>query len=163
MADIKMNRVDFRLVHGQVAGTWIKNLGANKIIILCDEVGNDPFMIEMFNLAAPAGCEISAYTVDAGCAAYANNEWGDEKIIVLFKNIKEALLAHDKGYDFTELNIGQVPKTEDRKQATNTVYLSEEEVDMLRQLSGKGVHVYFQPIPLEHPGELAEMAAKLGF
>lgn len=161
MANIKMNRVDFRLVHGQVAGTWIKHLSVNKIIILCDEVGNDPFMIEMFNLAAPAGCDIAAYTVDAGCDAYAKGEWGEENAIVLFKHIEEAKRARDAGYDFKELNVGQVPKGEGRKPVTNTVYISEAEMDTLRQLSESGVHVYLQPVPLEPPLELEQAAEKL--
>ena len=38
---IKMTRVDHRLLHGQVAFTWIKAVGADCILIANDDVAKD--------------------------------------------------------------------------------------------------------------------------
>lgn len=157
MANIMMNRIDFRLVHGQVAGAWIRNLGIAKIIILNDEVGNDPFMIDMYKLAAPAGCEITAYTVEAGCELYENGGWGEDKTLVLFKYVGDALQAWESGYEFTALNVGQVPSGQGKREISPAVSLGEAELATLRSLAEKGVRVYLQAAPIEEAIELSDI------
>ena len=41
MAEIKLVRVDYRLIHGQVATVWSKEANAQRIIICSDEVAKD--------------------------------------------------------------------------------------------------------------------------
>ena len=50
---IKMTRIDYRLLHGQVAFAWTKNLSANAILIANDDVVNDSFRKQTLNLAKP--------------------------------------------------------------------------------------------------------------
>lgn len=157
MANIMMNRIDFRLVHGQVAGTWIRNLGVTRIIILSDEVGSDPFMIDMYKLAAPAGCEINAYTVADGCKMYKDGDWGEDKTLVLFKYTREALAAWNNGFEFDALNVGQVPSGPGKRQITPAVSLDQAEMEELQQLSAKGVRVYFQAVPIEDALEFSDI------
>jgi len=163
MGVVTLTRVDFRLVHGQVAGTWIKQLSARKLIIMCDEVGNDPFMVEMFNLAAPPGCEIIAYPIDKGVEEWKANQFGDGRLIILFRYVESAKKAFDLGYNMESLNIGQVPGGPDRKHASNTVSLSKAELDMLLDMESKGVNVFFQPVPYEKVVKLEAVAKRMVF
>ena len=39
--DIRLARIDDRLIHGQVATAWSKMTGINRIIVVSDEVAND--------------------------------------------------------------------------------------------------------------------------
>jgi D-glucosaminate-specific PTS system IIB component len=163
MGVVTMSRVDFRLVHGQVAGTWIKQLAATKIIILCDEVGNDPFMVEMFNLAAPPGCEIIAYPIEKGVEEWKKDQFGDGRLIVLFRYIASAKKAYECGFEFESLDIGQVPGAPDRKWATNTVSLSQVELRTLEEFAQKGIKVYFQAVPYEKATDLSAVSQKMKF
>lgn len=36
-------RIDYRLIHGQVITKWLKRSNADKIIVIDDELYNDPF------------------------------------------------------------------------------------------------------------------------
>ena len=45
MADIKVARIDFRLIHGQVITKWIKYYPVDMIVIVDDALGSDDFMI----------------------------------------------------------------------------------------------------------------------
>ena len=41
MAKLKMTRVDYRLIHGQVAGQWTKFLDVDKVVIIDEESAHD--------------------------------------------------------------------------------------------------------------------------
>ena len=56
---IKLLRVDYRLVHGQVAISWSRHIGADCILVANDEVakdGNAPVNVKTFQAT---GNEIS--------------------------------------------------------------------------------------------------------
>ena len=50
---IKMVRIDERLIHGQVAMIWTKQLGVDRIIVVNDKAANDPIMTSTLKMAAP--------------------------------------------------------------------------------------------------------------
>lgn len=147
MSNIAMTRVDFRLVHGQVAARWTRTLGAIKIIVIDDNTANDPFMVDLFSMTAPAGSKILCYTMDKAVEKWEKNQFGKGPIIVIFRDITNAKIALEKGIKYESLNIGQVPKAEGREPAYNTVYLNKQEVDDLNNIAGAGVEVYFWPTP----------------
>lgn len=41
MPDIRLVRVDFRLMHGQVVTAWLKQVSANAILIVDDQLAAD--------------------------------------------------------------------------------------------------------------------------
>ena len=137
-SNVAMTRVDFRLVHGQVAARWTRTLAATKIIVIDDGTAKDPFMQKLFSMTAPAGSKIFVYTIKQAIEKWNKNKFGKGPIIVIFKDIASAKKAYDAGFQYESLNIGQVPKAEGRVQAYNTVCLSDEE---LEAASG-GVKIY---------------------
>lgn len=50
---IQLLRVDHRLLHGQVAFSWVKNLQSNCILIANDKVVNDDVYKTTLKLAKP--------------------------------------------------------------------------------------------------------------
>lgn len=160
-SNVAMTRVDFRLVHGQVAARWTRTLGATKIIVIDDATAKDKFMVDLFSMTAPAGSKIFCYTIDTALEKWQNNKFGKGPIIVIFKDIDSAKRAYDLGIRFNSLNIGQVPKAENRRQAYNTVCLSEAELDTLITLSGSGVEVYFWPTPDDKKEVLSNVVKKM--
>ena len=44
MADIRLIRVDFRLMHGQVIANWLNQVEGDSIMIVNKKLANDPFM-----------------------------------------------------------------------------------------------------------------------
>ncbi len=45
--------IDDRLIHGQIATTWIKDFNIESAIIVDDEVANDPVRKSVAGLAVP--------------------------------------------------------------------------------------------------------------
>ena len=60
---LKLIDIDDRLIHGQIASTWIPDLGIESVIIANDECANDPVQRSVAGLAAP-GIKVSVFTVD---------------------------------------------------------------------------------------------------
>lgn len=53
MPDIRLVRVDFRLMHGQVVTAWLKQVSANAILIVDDQLAADKFLAQVFLMAKP--------------------------------------------------------------------------------------------------------------
>ena len=57
-------RIDYRLIHGQVITKWLKRSNADKIIVIDDELYNDPFLAEVYKMAAPSGIEVIMTSIE---------------------------------------------------------------------------------------------------
>lgn len=53
MANIKLTRIDNRLLHGQVAVTWSHYVNANLIVVVNDQVSKDEIQQNLMDMAAP--------------------------------------------------------------------------------------------------------------
>ena len=147
MAFITMTRVDARLVHGQVVARWIKYLNSDRIIVIDDETANDPLMVELFRLATPPDIKLLCWRVTQAVMEWENNQFGEGRAILLFKNILTAEKAWNDGIKYHDLNIGQIPKEPGRKLAYATAYINTAEAGILDRMSKNGVNVYFQSTP----------------
>ena len=161
MSDVVFTRVDARLVHGQVATRWTKVTQAKKIVVVDNKTASDDFLKELLLLAAPTGVEIIIHNERSAVAAWKKDEFGSGPIILLFKEIEAAKRVYENGVQYESLDIGQVPKTPDRRQASNTVHLSDNELDALVSLQSKGVEVYFQPTPEEKATPLSKVVQRM--
>lgn len=59
---IQMIRVDYRLLHGQVAVSWTSALGADCILLVSDTVLNDKLRLQALSLAKPEDARSSSKT-----------------------------------------------------------------------------------------------------
>ena len=55
---ILLTRVDHRLLHGQVAVSWVQGLQANCIFCVGDRVANDPIWKMTLKMGKPADCKL---------------------------------------------------------------------------------------------------------
>ena len=59
---IQMIRVDYRLLHGQVAVSWTSALGADCILLVSDTVLNDKLRLQARPLQSPKDARSSSKT-----------------------------------------------------------------------------------------------------
>ena len=64
MAEIKLVRVDYRLIHGQVVARWLKVCPVRRIVLVDDVLGNDEFMSDIYKMAVPKGTDVDIVTID---------------------------------------------------------------------------------------------------
>ncbi len=51
--DIRLLRIDDRLIHGQVATTWAKSTGISRIIVVSDQVASNSLQKLLLKQASP--------------------------------------------------------------------------------------------------------------
>lgn len=157
MATIKMTRIDYRLIHGQVVHKWIKYDPVEVIVVADNQLVEDEFMADIYKMAAP-GCKVEIVSIDD---LNKTLDRINKSIMLVFRNVEAVCEAVDKGTALTSLNVGAVESAPDRKQIIQGVSLSQGEIDKLEALNDKGINVFSQPIPENAKMALEDMKAKI--
>ena len=107
MTEIKLIRIDFRLMHGQVVTNWIKQVSADSILIVDDKLAADKFLAQVFLMAAPPGVKVAIRPIEKAVAAFKKDVFKDKKLLILFKSVENAKKAFDLGFPMKALQAMQ--------------------------------------------------------
>lgn len=147
---ISFSRVDDRLVHGQVATTWVRACGANRIYVVDDAVAADDFLISLYKGLAPQGTKIEIWDVSTACAKVALvAEHPQIKGFILCKSPLEFLTLARSGIQFDKICVGNMAPKDGRVQlqAKRNTWCTREERAAFRALTELGAEVYIQHTP----------------
>lgn len=154
---IKLVRIDYRLLHGQVVFSWTKSQGINRIIVINNEAATDEFKKMSLNLAKPTGVKLNIFTVEEALSKMAKVETLKENIMLIFGNTKETLAFCEAYPKIKEINYGGIPKTNDGKQFGGAIFLNEEEQMEAKKLKEMGVKQYMQQIQTSKSEDLNKL------
>ena len=154
---IKLVRIDYRLLHGQVVFSWTKSQGINRIIVINKEAATDEFKKMSLNLAKPTGVKLNIFTVEEALSKMPKVETLNENIMLIFGNTKETLAFCEAYPKIKEINYGGIPKTNYGKQFGSAIFLNEEEQQEARKLKEMGVKQYMQQIPTSKSEDLNKL------
>lgn len=161
MTNIKLARVDFRLMHGQVVTNWIKQVSADAILIVDDKLASDKFLAQVFLMAAPPGVKISIKSIKKAVQGAKEDRYDGLKLLVLFKSIENAKRAYDSGFPLEELQIGGLGNGSNKVMISNEIFLSEEEADMLEEMNNNGLKINLQVTPKDPLVDLDDALKKV--
>ena len=147
MGKIVLTRLDYRMVHGQIAVTIINRYNVNSVFVVDDEVAKNKIVCDILRFGMKPGVSLEVIPVDEAVEKFKNDCFGDGNHLVIFREAKVAYEAWNKGLKFEELNVGQSQLTPDRQKVYRSISLNKEEALMLKELDTNGVHVYFKPLP----------------
>lgn len=151
MASIPLLRVDNRLIHGQVTAFWIRSLSCNQAIIIDDTIPEDKFLRKILIMAMPPSTKLSIFNTEEAVREWHKNQFGDGKVMVIFKDIAGACKAYAAGFNYTALQIGGSSHTTGQKQVLGPIYMNENEAKMLNELEEQGVDITFQVLSEQQP------------
>ena len=161
MANVKLSRVDFRLIHGQVVTRWVAKCGTTDILIIDDRSAGSALQKKILNGAKPAGITLYIESVASAAEKWKAGEYeAAESLMLLFKDTATALSAYKAGVNYPSLQVGGVQGAGNKKNVYRNVVLSNEEAGQLKELGDAGVNVYFQPIPEDAEFPLSEALKK---
>ncbi|ASG79935.1 PTS system mannose/fructose/N-acetylgalactosamine-transporter subunit IIB [Lactiplantibacillus pentosus] len=148
---IKMLRIDDRLIHGQVAVTWSKQLDVNRIVVVSDTISQDEIQISALKMAAPEGIKSFVLSVDKAAKMLNDPRAKALKVLVVMNDpvqVESFLNKLEVQPGILDIaNYGRVAGLTGRDKVTDTVYLSEEEKDVFKRLSAQGSAFIYQPLP----------------
>lgn len=146
---IKLVRLDERFIHGQVAFAWTNNLGADCIFIVNDEVASDKLRQTSLKLAAPAGVKFIVKNVEDAKKALLSGKTKKYKIFLIVDNTRDALELAKVSSEIKQLNLGNMRMMEGRKSITNSICISDEDIENIKELEKLGVEVECRAIPTD--------------
>lgn len=161
MAEISLIRADFRLIHGQVITKWLRQTNANKILIVDDALAKDTFMSEIYMMSAPPGINVVIKSVDEAVKSYHEENLGEGKLFVLFKDVPSIYDAYKKGFPFKELQIGGLGAGPGRKVVFGPITLNRSDADKLTEMENDHIKVYLHQVPQEPSILLKDALAKV--
>lgn len=146
---IKMVRVDYRLLHGQVAFSWTQALGADALLLVSDTVKNDPLRMKALRLAKPAGTKVVIKTSDEAIQQIKSGVTDKYKLFIICETLPIACkLVKEIGEK--AINLGNMPFAEDKEQVTKSIFLNKEDKELIKELADQGVDLFIQMVPSEN-------------
>jgi PTS system mannose-specific IIB component len=127
-------RIDNRLIHGQVAVSWLKYIGAKAIIVCNDKVASDPIQKMALPLAA-RNAKVLVFSI-AETIKYANDN-PDETIFVIAKFPQDALDILKSGVKVQAVNVGNAAAIAGTKfvMVTKFIAATKEDAEVYRQIA----------------------------
>ena len=90
---IKLLRVDYRLVHGQVAISWSRHIGADCILVANDEVAKDEMRQSMLRLSKPQGMKLVIKSIEDSVKSIKSGVTDKYKMFIVVNNIQDVETA----------------------------------------------------------------------
>lgn len=154
---VELLRVDDRLLHGQVAYAWCKNLTVNLIVIANDEVTKEQAAKNAFALSKPAGVNLVISTVEKTIAFLNSAKAQKYSALVLVKSVADAAALAKGCEGIDAINVGGIREHGDSLRYTNAVCLDATDEEAIKDLAADGVLVYAQQVPADGKTDLAAM------
>lgn len=133
--NIVMTRVDERLIHGQ-GSLWVKSLGCNTVIVANDPVSNDSLQQTLMKTTIADRVALRFYPVQK-VIDIIHKANPAQKIFIVVKDLDDALRLVAGGVPIKELNIGNIHNAKGKEQITRSIFLSEEEKNIIKILNEK--------------------------
>ncbi len=140
-------RIDDRLIHGQVANRWATGLHASRIMVIDDQVANDPVQKAALRMAAPSGIATSIITEAKAIANIQADKYANQRVLLVVKRPKVLLDLLDAGLSFDKINIGNMSNRPETTQVKKSVSLTEQELADIKALLARGVSVSAVMVP----------------
>ena len=99
-------RVDHRLIHGQVAVTWINNINPDAIVVANDEVIKDDIALYALKMVKPEGMKMAIRSIDDAISLINDPKTKGMNLYLVVKNTDDALKVLSAVNGAKNLNIG---------------------------------------------------------
>lgn len=129
---IKHVRVDHRLLHGQVAVSWLQSIDTDCILIANDELVNDEIRKTTLKLARPNNCKLIFKTVDDSIKAILSGVTDQYKLFIIFENIYDAIKLAREIKVIKSINLGGTKHPDGSKKLSKSVSITKSEEEDIR-------------------------------
>lgn len=140
-------RIDGRLIHGQVANLWATSLNIGRIMVVDDEVAENPIEKSGLKLASPPGVKLSVLPIEKAANNILAGKYDSQRLFIVARKPDRLLKLVELGVPITEINVGNMSQTPETKAVTKTVHVVDSDIEAFGKLSEKGVKLVHQMVP----------------
>lgn len=153
---LKVVRLDYRLLHGQVVFAWTRNMGIDYIVVADNKADSDNFLKMSLSLAKPASIGLEILSTKEAIRLINGGRYIRKTVMLICGNTKELLELVESIDDIKNINYGNVGKKQGSKMYTQQVFLTEGEVEDTRKILEKKVNIQIQMLPTTEITELTK-------
>lgn len=159
--DIRLARIDDRLIHGQVATVWTKSMNINRILVVSDTVAQDMLRKKLLIQAAPPGVKVNVITVDKMIQVYPDERFDSSfRVMLLFTNPEDVERVVRNGVQLDTVNIGGMSFTQGKKMITNAVAVDARDIEAFKYLDSLGITLEIRKVVADSKVQLIEQLKK---
>mgnify|MGYP001260622847 CR=1 FL=1 len=151
---IKKLRVDYRLVHGQVAIS--RALGVDCILVANDEVAKDEMRQSMLRISKPQGIKLVIKSMEDSIKAIKSGVTDKYKLFIVVNNVKDVERLTDAVPEINDVNLGVLPAVEGSRALSKAINVTADDTETLKHLLSKGIRMEIQQVPTETAVKVTE-------
>jgi fructoselysine/glucoselysine PTS system EIIB component len=146
---IKLTRIDDRLVHGQVAFTWVSSLGIDCLVVANDKIAKDEFQKMAMGLAKPPMVKLLIMTLTDTIAFLNDNKSKNAKILLLVNCINDVFSLASAVPEIQSINFGGIRTRDGARLISKAIAVSEDDIPVIKQLLEKGLELEIRQVPTD--------------
>ena len=144
---IKLTRIDDRLVHGQVAFTWVPALGIDCLLVANDTVAKDDFQKMTLGLAKPASAKLFIKSIEESITFLNDSKNASSKILILVNSVGDAAVLADRVSEIRSINFGGIRMKENARLISKSVAVTPEDILFIKDLMKKNIELEIRQVP----------------
>ena len=149
-------RVDDRLIHGQVVIAWGERLHPERIVIVDDAAAANDWERDLLASAAP-GIAVRVLSVVDAAAEHAAESQRAGGAFLLMRGLGTALALVERGARIPVLTLGGLHYGPGKSKISEYVYLDADDRRAARALLARGVRLEVQDVPASRPQPLESL------
>ncbi|CAM3097959.1 mannose/fructose/sorbose PTS transporter subunit IIA [Leuconostoc rapi] len=158
--NIKLARLDTRLLHGQVATAWTPDSKANRIIVVSDAVARDELRKSLIKQAAPNNVRANIVPISKMVEVANDDRFGGVEAFLLFETVEDVLRAVEGGVPIKSLNVGSMAHSEGKTMVNKVLSMDKTDVAAFEKLRDLGVKFDVRKVPSDSSANLFDLIKK---
>ncbi|MDX6152629.1 PTS sugar transporter subunit IIB [Marinococcus sp. PL1-022] len=147
---ISFVRIDDRVIHGQIIARWTRWKDCHGILVIDDQIAEDPMQKKIFSNAVPKSIKVGIYSLEEGVEKINKAKNAQNSYFVIVKSPIMLKKLKEKGADFgEEVNVGPISAREGAENIGRNVAITPDERVAFDYLLNEGVGISFQLVPEE--------------
>lgn len=158
---IKLVRIDDRLIHGQVAFTWVPSLGVNYVMVANDKAAKDEFLKMTLGLAKPANTKLLIVSINDAVVFLNDAKNQPLKILVLINSIKDAASLSQQVAEIKSINFGGIRSQEGSTLISKAIAVKNDDLPVLHEMMQQSIELEIRQVPTDSKLLVADLMEKL--
>jgi PTS system mannose-specific IIB component len=154
-------RIDDRLIHGQVGMRWIKNVKANTVFVVNDDVANNPMVAALVPMGAPSGIIVKTLTIENAAIELKKQEWIDKSIMIICKFPEDALGLAEHDIELPQVNLGNMSGQKGAYKIGRGIWVLPDQIPTYEMLNEKGIKLTAKMLPDDKSYDLMSEIEKM--
>lgn len=153
-------RIDNRLLHGVVATSWAPDSNATRVMVIDDDVANNPQKKQAMKLGRPSGMAVSIITKQKALDHFKEHKYDRQRVFIVSQTPDVFLDLINQGEDIEQIVLGGTLTFDNAIKVTNRAYIKPEQVKVYEELLKKGCNIISKYVPQDEAVDVAKVLNK---